>query len=139
MDRQTYPRVLMSASALAMGLMGLAASFLAEEIVRALGASPARPLALVVQLVGALYLGLATVNWMTRLNLIGGIYGRPVVLANLIHFVTGALALLKAVSAAGDVRRFWPLALLYAVLAAAFGILLFRHPLGPSRTPGPAA
>ena len=133
MDRQTYPRVLMTASALAMGLVGLAASFLAEEIVRALGASPARPLALVVQLAGALYLGLATVNWMTRGHLVGGIYGRPLVLANLIHFMTGALALLKGVSAGGGARGFWPLALVYAVLAAGFSVLLFRHPLGPSR------
>ncbi len=35
------------------------------------------------QLLGAAWLGVAALNWLSRSAVLGGIYGRPVVLANL--------------------------------------------------------
>ena len=84
----------MTASALVMGALGLAATFLPQEIAAYLGASTTLPL--LIQILGALYLGFAMLNWMARTSLIGGIYSRPVASGNLVHFVVGALALAKA-------------------------------------------
>jgi hypothetical protein len=45
------------------------------------------------------------------------------------HFLVAGLALLKAAVAAHEVPFIWPVALLYAGFAVAFGVILFRHPI----------
>lgn len=127
--QQNFTRWLMGATALVLGLLGLAASFLPHEILRGIGAAPTALLAVGVQVLGALYLGFAVLDWMARDNLIGGVYSRPVALGNLLHFTTAGLALLKALMAGADPVVLWPLTVVYAVLAAAFGVVLFRHPV----------
>ncbi|MFT5791804.1 MAG: hypothetical protein ACI9LI_001144, partial [Saprospiraceae bacterium] len=37
-------------------------------------------------------------NWMAKGSIIGGIYNRPIVIGNLMHFGVGAIALIKIVS-----------------------------------------
>jgi hypothetical protein len=93
-------RVLMIASALAMGAAGLAATFAPAELLVALNVAPVGPLPVLIQLLGALYVGFALANWTAKANVIGGIYSRPLSLANCVHFVAGALALLKYTYAA---------------------------------------
>lgn len=88
-------RILMIASALAMGAAGLAATFAPLELLGALKVAPSGPLPVLIQLLGALYIGFALANWTAKANVIGGIYSRPLSLANCVHFVAGALALLK--------------------------------------------
>ena len=39
----------------------------------------------------------AMLNWMAKGVIIGGIYSRPIVIANLAHFLIGDLELIKAV------------------------------------------
>jgi len=78
-----------------MGLLGLAGTFIPEEISIILGIDPS-PIALILlQIIGGLYLGFAMLNWFTRSALIGGIYNKPVVLGNLIHCVVVFFALLQ--------------------------------------------
>src|SRR4051794_29084708 len=89
-------RNLMRASAVFMGAIGLAATFLPQEVLFIAGGSPYGSLVLVIQLLGALYFAFAMLNWMAQAMLIGGIYGRPVAVANLCHFTVAGLALLKA-------------------------------------------
>lgn len=48
-----------------------------------------------MQIIGGLYLGFAMLNWFTRSARIGGIYNRPVVLGNLIHFIVVFFALIR--------------------------------------------
>jgi hypothetical protein len=48
-----------------------------------------------IQLMGVLYFSFALMNWTAKDSLIGGIYARPVSLANFGHFFAGALLLLK--------------------------------------------
>jgi hypothetical protein len=78
------------------------------------------------QLVAAAWLSVALFNWNSRETLLGGIYGRPAVNLNLVLYVVSALALLKAGNAAPALRA---LALLFAAMAAVYGVLLFRGPL----------
>jgi hypothetical protein len=133
----SFTRLLMTASALFLGLLGLLGSFAPDGVLGWLDAPASPSLMLLVQVMGALYLGFAALDWMARGNLLGGIYGRPVVLANLLHFVSASLAILKLLAGAPELRALWPLAAGYALLAAGFGTLLFRHPIrSPRVEPG---
>lgn len=70
----------------------------------------------------------AMLNWLQRRSTIGGIYPRPLTVANLAHTMPARLALGRF----GLGRPFEPLALpalvAYAALAVAFGLKLFTTP-----------
>lgn len=118
----------MSASAVFTGVLGVAASFAPHEILAAAGVDPAPVTVMLVQVLGALYLGAAMQNWMSRGNTIGGIYSRPLVVGNLVHFLVVAIVLLKAL-AGGSLRPgLIAAALGYAAFAAAFGFVMYGHP-----------
>lgn len=78
------------------------------------------------QLMAAAWLSVALFNWNSRETVLGGIYGRPAVNLNLVLYVVSALALLKAGNATPALRA---LALLFAAMAAVYGVVLFRGPL----------
>jgi hypothetical protein len=68
-------------------------------------------------------------NWMAKGSLIGGIYNRPIAIANLTHFFIGAAALIKAVLGnPGMHYTVWILAGIYLVFTILFGIIFSRHP-----------
>jgi hypothetical protein len=122
-------KLLLTTSAIAMGGVGTAASFAPAEIAGIVGTGSGVESALVLQLLGALLFSFATVNWMARGSLLGGIYNRPITVGNLAHFVIGALALAKAV-AAGERRTVYVVAtLIYLVFAVGFGAALLRSPV----------
>ena len=120
-------RIIMAASAIFMALLGLAATFAPHELLGRLGTAATPALALTIQLLGALYLGFAMLNWTAKQSLIGGIYNRPIALGNLLHFLAGALALIKGAAAAGI--AYIVLAVLYAAFAAAFAWVMFTTPV----------
>ena len=122
-------RLLMSTSALVLGLLGLTATFAPDYVLSGLGAPVSPALMLIAQTTGALYLGFAGLNWMARDNLIGGIYSRPVAIGNLMHFVVASFAMGKLVIASTELHMLWPLAVVYIAFAASFGVVIFRHPL----------
>jgi hypothetical protein len=86
----------------------------------------------VAQLVGAAFLGFASLTWTARGLVLGGIYGRAVVAGNQTFAVVGALVLgrqlLDAPSVAAGIG--FVVLLLGAVL---FGVVLRRSPV---ETPG---
>ena len=123
------PRILMSFTAVTLGMLGVAATFGPDVLLARMG-EPITPMLLViVQLIGALYLGFAMLDWMARDNLIGGIYSRPVAIGNLVHFLVAGLAMIKAIAITPALRMLWPIAAIYAALGICFGIILFRHPV----------
>lgn len=82
------------------------------------------------QLLGAACLGFAALNWLQRNAVVGGIYSRPLVFANLIFYFVGAMSLLRlAVNTQRPVAVWW-LAILLVLLAAVYAVLLFRGPFG---------
>jgi hypothetical protein len=121
---------LMSVTAVVLGALGLGATFLPQELLRLAGAAESGPLVALVQLLGAVWFGFAMLDWMARESLLGGIYGRPLVVGNLAHFVIAGTALLKLVVRDPQARTLWPGAVLFCLLAIAFGAVLFRHPGG---------
>jgi drug/metabolite transporter (DMT)-like permease len=118
----------MRASALSLGLMGIAASFLPKDILSAVGAPSLPILTAGIQLLGAAQMGLAMLNWMAQANLLGGIYSRPVAVCNLTHYAIAFLALAKAVSFAEFNIPIAILTVYYVVFAALFGLVLQTHP-----------
>jgi Na+-driven multidrug efflux pump len=125
-------KLVMTLSAAALGLAGILLTFAPAEIARAAGLGPELQPAtvLLLQLVGALYLGFALLNWMAKGAHIGGIYNRPIATANLTHFLVMALALLKGCTGQTALPPLmWGVAAAYSVFALLFGIILFRHPL----------
>lgn len=129
-------KILMIASAAVLGVIGLAATFLPQEILQSAGAEGSGLDVLIVQMAGAAYLGFAMLNWMARAFVIGGIYSRPVAMGNFLHFTVVALAVVKVALGGSRSIEIMIGAVVYVVFAAAFGVLLFTH---PGRDRGPAA
>ena len=122
-------KLLMGSSALLMGSLGVATSFLPQEILLHFGSPPEGFAVLVIQIMGALYLGSAMQNWMSRENLIGGIYNRPLALANFFHFAVVSTVLLKAWLGGGLAPALVVGALVYTVFAVGFALTLFTSPV----------
>ena len=101
-------------------LMTLSAAFLA---------------ALLIQIAGALYLAFAILNWTVRNSPIGGIYNRPVALANVVHFTIAAITLLKAALAHSAANQFSrspeiiTVTVFYCAFAIWFGLVFTTHPI----------
>jgi hypothetical protein len=85
----------MAGSSVALGLAGAACLFAPEELASSFGAGGAKVLPVLIQLLGALYVGFAMANWMAKASIVGGIYGRPLSIANFTHFAIGTIALVK--------------------------------------------
>jgi hypothetical protein len=119
-------KILMIVSAAFMAALGILLTFAPHEIIGS-AQGPAHAVLLpAIQLLGALYVGGAITNWMSKSNLVGGVFGRPLAMGNLAHFGIGAMALVR-IAAATD-ARLWPLAVCYVLLAAAFAKVIFMQP-----------
>ena len=87
-------KILMISSAIFLGAIGLILTFLPQESIVFLSESKTEFNVVVLQILGAFYLGFAMLNWMARANLIGGIYSRPVAFGNSMHFTISSLTLI---------------------------------------------
>jgi hypothetical protein len=118
----------MSASAVFTGVIGVAASFAPHEILAAAGVDPAPVTVMLAQVLGAIYLAAAMQNWMSRGNTIGGIYSRPLVVANVVHFAVVAIVLIKALAGGSSCPGLGAAAVAYSAFAAAFAFVMVTHP-----------
>lgn len=130
------PYRLMSASALLLAAAGFALLFAPSGVQGLLvppgTAAPPQPL----QLWSAALLGLAAMSWTGRGLTLGGIYGRALVLGNLVHWTVGALVAVRAALDHPSSAAPWAAVAVYGAFALAFGRLLRRH---PGAAPAPAA
>lgn len=123
-------RNLMIASALFLGLIGLVLTFFTREVLTVHNSPLDGPTILLIQMMGAIYLGFAMLNWGARGVIIGGIYARPLAAGNVLHFVIVTLTLAReawehnAMQLAGS-------AFVFGIFAVGFGWLMFR----PARAP----
>lgn len=119
-------RLLMSASAVFVGLLGAMTTFFPQEVLGYYGVQPEQITVMFVKTTGALYLGFAILNWMARGNIIGGIYSRPVALGNFFHFaVVGIMFIKQLVSSAFTIDVLVGTTG-YAVFAIGFGYIIFK-------------
>ncbi len=114
-------KFLVGASAVGLAALGLLLLFAGVEVMGAVFAAPvAEPFPAIL---GAALLGFASMNWIARHNILGGIYGRAVVSANQTHLTIGAIVMLKHGFTHGGSAGYWTLAALYAAGAVLFGVL----------------
>lgn len=124
----TFSRLLMALSAAALAVMGLGLTFAPGELLARMGGPSEPVVVLALQVTGALHLGFAMLNWMARGTVLGGIYGRPIVVANLTQWAIGALALLEALATGHLLAGGAVLAVVYTLFAIGFAVLFMRHP-----------
>ena len=123
----TFSKGLLASSAVYMGAAGLGLTFAADDLLRHVRQPDARILVVFVQTIGALYLAFAALNWLLRGSVIGGIYGRPLALANLLHFLIVAIMLVRW-AVEGGPPGIMVLAGIYAAFAISFVAVMFREP-----------
>ena len=118
-------KLLMIVSAAFLAVLGLVTSFLPQEVLGLHGTQPDGPTILLIEMMGALYLGFAILNWTARGVLIGGIYARPLALGNFLHFaMVGVMLTREAID-----HKAVPLAIsafVFSIFAVGFAAILFR-------------
>jgi hypothetical protein len=120
-------KVLMTVSACLMAVSGISLIFMPGEIFHIVSRELAGN-SLILQILGSLYFAFAMLNWMARGNLIGGIYSRPVAIANLTHFFIGGMTLLKSTGHHNS-AIIWVAGLIYMMLGILFGIVVYTSPV----------
>ncbi len=112
-------KILMTAAAVFLGIIGIGLTFLPQEIGEFLSTATNPISILILQILGAAYLGFAMINWMTRNNLIGGIYSKPLMIGNLVHFLVSSLAIIKII---GGIENHYEIILSLAIVYSGFTI-----------------
>jgi hypothetical protein len=124
-------RILMILSAVFMAVLGLITSYFPDRVLETHGTVPDGPTMLLIQMMGALYLGFAILNWTARGVIMGGIYARPLALGNFLHFAMVAVMLTREAIQHGVIQLATS-AVVFSAFAIGFGIVLFRPP-APAR------
>ena len=123
-------KILMFAVTIYLGIAGLLLTFLPQEIAIFFEAGTNPSFVLALQVLGSLYLGFGMMNWMAKNSIIGGIYNRPLVFGNFLHFLVSTFALLKMVQnySKNQFVVILILSILYVIFAISFGYLLRTSP-----------
>ena len=127
-------KLVMTLSAIIMATIGISASFIPHEILTFIGLPTNQPLPLLIQVIGAMYFAFAMLNWMSKGSIIGGIYNRPIAIANWTHFVIAGLALIKGILSNPSLSYIiWSIAIIYSTFAILFGVVAFNHPVSENK------
>jgi len=125
-------RILMTLSAITLALFGFLSSFFSKELLVHLKITSNGAADMLIQIMAALYMGFAIMNWMQREAIIGGIYARPLAMGNFSHFLIGTFALGRVLSEKPNLPGMWVLTSIYFLFAVSFGIVMFFHPVKKS-------
>ncbi len=117
----------MVSSSVFLGFLGLLALFVPEELLKILSLPFINPLPVLIQLLGAMYLSFALMNWTAKDNIIGGVYLRPISIANFSHFMIGALTLVNNQFSNDANLYLLGASIVYVVYAIIFTWLVFFH------------
>jgi hypothetical protein len=116
-----------------LGVAALALIFAPELVLARFAIEPTAGALVLGQLYGSALFGLAITSWFARTMLLGGIYGRSIVVGGFAHALVGVFALLHALRASPGNPFVWAACILYAALAIWFGALMFgRGPASPA-------
>jgi len=122
-------KILMTASALFLGIIGILLSFFPQEIANYLNFDTNLISILFLQILSSLYLGFGILNWMAKGNLIGGIYSRPLAIGNLMHFGVSAIAFIKITFKIQTNFEFiLSLTIIYSIFTLCFAYIFMTNP-----------
>lgn len=119
------PNPLLTMAAILFAAASLPLLFAPAELLHLAGAAPSLLSEVLLQVLASALFGFAVLNWMSRYGRIDGIFGRPLVIANLAHTLSAALLLGRAATRSGDSLLLLGVTGVYAALAVAFGSRLF--------------
>ena len=123
-------KMIMTSSAAVLAAAAFIFTFMPVEFLRYANLESTKTAELFVQVLGALYFGFAMLNWMTRTSIIGGIYNKPIAVANFSHFFIAGVALVKGVLFNPELPyAIWIIAAIYALFTICFGIIFSRNPV----------
>ena len=126
---------LMTLSAIILALIGTSLIFFPKEILGYFESSVSDTLEFLLQIIGSFYFAFAMLNWMSKGSIIGGIYNRPISIANLTHFVIAGFALVRGILSNPSLSYIiWLITIMYSIFAILFGIMAFNHPLSRDKT-----
>jgi hypothetical protein len=125
-----HPSPLLFASAAVYFAAGLLLLFAPEESLELCGVPTTLLDVALLQVIGSALFGFAMLNWLSRHTRIGGIFGRPLVAANLAHAGSAALLLAHLARRSNLAAPLAVALALYGALAIGFGIRLVRPPEG---------
>lgn len=127
---QNLSKYILISSAVLNAILGIAITFLPQETGQFIGTTEMNyaDLAL-MQILGSALIGIAITNFMSRGATVGGIYGKPIQMGNLVFHLATGLGLLKFVFSAESWILFGIPALLYLALTAGFIKLNFTSPV----------
>ena len=122
-------RALMMISAIFLAVNGFGFTFFPNEIAGLLINDDNYIFILILQILGALYLGFSILNWMSKASLIGGIYNKPILIGNLLHFFTASMALIKLTfKVETNLQLIFSYTIIYSLFTLFFGYVFFTNP-----------
>lgn len=102
-------------------LLGVLFTFFPQETGRFIGtAEQTGSDIIVMQVLGAALLGIGITNYLSRGATLGGIYGKPLLLGNLVFHIASGLGLIKYTFNSGEWILFGIPSLIYLILTAGF-------------------
>ena len=113
-------KIIMTSSTLFYAIIGVLICFLPNEIAGYLEVESTIITIIFLNILSALFLGFGILNWMAKGTLIGGIYNKPILIGNLMHFGVGAIGFLKVVF---DIRTHLEIVISLTVVYWIFTIL----------------
>ena len=122
-------KTLMTISAIFLAVNGFGFTFFPDEITRLLINDDNYILILILQILGALYLGFSILNWTAKASLIGGIYNKPILIGNLLHFFTASMTFIKLTfKAETNLQLIFSYTIIYSLFTLSFGYVFFTNP-----------
>ena len=121
---------LSDASAAFLAITGLLLLFASEEMLPLVVPGFPPGVAWIGELVASGWLAMAILNWANRKALLGGIYGRPVVLTNMLFYFSTLMTLLRLLSKQVVPPGLLSLLVPIAIFTVIYARLLYRGPLG---------
>lgn len=114
-------KTVLISSAIFNAVLGILFTFLPQETGSWIGTADQTIADLALLLIlGSALIGIAIINYMSRGVTIGGIYGKPLLLGNLVFHLASGLGLIKFVFNSGEWFIFGIPCVLYLILTAGF-------------------
>ncbi len=133
MNAKRTSTTITTSSAVVLAVGGIALLFGSNELLAPMVPGASAGITVLGQMVAAGWLAVVWLNWNQRQMVIGGIYGRPTVLANFTLYLISVSALAHRLMAGGAPVVLLVLALLFGLLTLVYAMLLLRGPFGSDR------
>ena len=126
-------KFVMTSSSIFLAILGILLTFLPQETNNYIGLNLSIESIILLQILGALYIGFAIQNWFVKGSLIGGVYNKPILMGNSLHFIVSSFALVKLCSNSHQFNLSFLVILtgMYVIFACMFFMLLFFRPTMP--------